>query len=454
MTDTTDTLGRVSRVDRRRFVKTTGATIAGLSAAGCQGTAPDEDGGNGDDGTVTGDADGESLGRDTIRMGVLAPEPKSHIFGRSIVNSAKLAAQEVNEDGGILGAEVEIEVRDTQFEPHTARKEHQSLVVEDDVDMTIGPMFTSSLLQMMQSVAEQETLAFAAGSAGADIPGIISDNYERFKYVFRPSAVNLPLAVPAHIEFLMEVGPELGWEKIALIDESQVVLDEFHNPVKNTLPEQYELTMTERVSGVTNWTPIFDEVEQTGADLLLSHVLFMGQTMIEQWADQQRDFELGGLNLFGTAPDFYENLSGSPRYTWTADYVVPGSGNTDNTDPFFNALEEQYGEATTYAGPLAYDDVKIYAKAVEATGTTDETTLIDYLENDLVYEGSPMLPRVEIHGPDGEFPHDPVYTGYEEMNCPIITQWQQNDAQDGTGQQTVIFPDDQQNGQYKKPPWL
>ena len=452
MPNDTTTTTRVSGLDRRRFVKTTGATIAGLSAAGCQGTSPGEE--SDGNGATAGDTTGQSLGRDTLRIGVLAPEPEGHIFGRSIVNSTKLAVDEVNENGGVLGAEIELLVRDTQFEPHTSRKEHQALVVEEDVDLTIGPMFTASLLQMMQSVAEQETLAFAAGSAGADIPGIIADNYDRFKYVFRPTAVNLPLAVPAHIEFLMDVGPELGWEKIALIDESQVVLDEFHNPVKETLPEQYELTMAERVSGVTNWTPIFDQVEQTGADLFLSHVLFMGQTMIKQWADQQRDFELGGLNLFGTAPDFYEQLDGSPRYTWTADYVVPGSGNTEHTDPFFNALEERFGEATTYAGPLAYDDVKIYAKAVRETGTTDEETLIDYLENDLVYTQSPMLPRVEIYDADGEYPHDPVYTGYEEMNCPVITQWHENEAQDGTGKQTVIFPDDQQNGQYKKPPWI
>lgn len=454
MTERADTFEprTVAPVDRRRFVKTTGATVTGLGIAGCQGLAPDDDG-NGD-GDANDVSDTSDLGVDTIGIGVLAPGPEDHMFGRAILNSARLAAQEINDAGGVLGADIELAWRDTEFSPHTAREGHRELILEENVDMTIGPMFTASLGQVMQSVAEQETLNFAAGSAGKDIPLVIGEHYDRFKYVFRPTAVHLGRAVPSHIEFIKTVGPELGWERIALIDESQVVLDEFHEPAKNELPEVFEMPIVERVSGVTNWTPLFDEVEEADADILLSHVLFMGQTMIEQWSSQQRNFELGGLNLFGTMPDFYESLDGAPRYTWTGDYLVPGSGNTDRTDWYFESLQEQFGEGATYAGPLAYDNVKIYAKAVSETGTMDEDELIEYLENDLVYTDSPMLPRVEIHGPDGEFPHDPVYTDQEEMRTPIHAQWQQSPEQDGTGQQVVIYPEDQAFGDYVKPPWV
>lgn len=449
MKDTNHTTGArsVAPFRRRRFVKTAGASFTALGLAGCQGLAPGED-----DNTGSGDTD--SLGRDTLKLGVMAPEPETHLFGRAIVNSARLAAEEINEAGGVLGADIELVPRDTEWSPHTARQAHQSLILEEGVDMTIGPMFTSSLLQVMESVAEHEKLNFAAGSAGIDIPGIIDEYYDRFKYVFRPTAVHLGRAVPSHLEFIKTVGPELGWERIAILDESQTVLDEFHEPAVEQLPEIFEVPIAERVSGVTNWTPLFDKVENADVDLLLSHKLFMGETQVEQWSSQQRNFELGGLNLFGTMPDFYEQLDGAPRYEWTGDYLAPGSDNTERTEWYFESLEERFGETATYAGPLAYDDVRIYAQAVTATGTTDEETLIDYLENELVYTESPMLPRVEIHGRDGEYPHDPIYTNQSEMRTPIHTQWQQNPEQDGTGQQTVIYPEDQAFGEYKKPHWL
>ncbi len=85
-------------LDRRRVLKTTAGGAAGLSLAGCLETA----------GSVVGDDDA-----DPVTIGVLAPNPESDATGRSIVRGAQLAVDQLKDDDGILGREVEMVVGDT-----------------------------------------------------------------------------------------------------------------------------------------------------------------------------------------------------------------------------------------------------------------------------------------------------------------------------------------------------
>jgi branched-chain amino acid transport system substrate-binding protein len=86
-------------VDRRRFLRVAGSGVAATSLAGCTG------------GTQSDGAGDQQLG-EPIQIGVLAPEPANNPIGASIANSAKLAAQQLNDDG-VLGANVEVTVKDT-----------------------------------------------------------------------------------------------------------------------------------------------------------------------------------------------------------------------------------------------------------------------------------------------------------------------------------------------------
>jgi hypothetical protein len=67
--------------------------------------------------------------------------------------------------------------------------------------------------------------------------------------------------------------------------------------------------------------------------------------------------------------------------------------------------------------------------AVRAVGSTEPEDLIPYLE-DRVWEGSVIDEAQEFQGPNGDFPHDWKYRGYEgfdawnQQGWLPFTQWQ------------------------------
>lgn len=437
-------------LNRRNFIKYSGVGASSTLLSGCNSGGDT----NGDTKTATKASSKGKFAGKTIKIGVLAPSPEDHIYGRSIVNGAKLAIKEINNNGGILGANVEMIVGNTKFQPAQGRQEHRRLTFEENVDVTVGPMFTSVLMGMMKSIAQQKTLNLSAGAAGASVSKLIKNDYERFKYQFRPSLFNMQMMVDIKVKLLREMGPQLGWDTIAVINEDQVALEQYHKELTEILPKYFDVPIAEKVVGVTNWTPIFDKVEEAGADLLFSTQIVIGRTMHKQWADQQRNFELGGTSIFSMLPFYYEELNGAPRYTWTMNFATPQSTNTEYTQPFMQSMNDKFGEYPIYGGACAYDGVNIFAKAVSETGSLDEEVLIPYLRDDMVFNRSTLMSRVEFQGRDGKFPHDPVYTTMEEMNIPIFTQWQKSDDGSGKGEMEIFYPESQKTGEYKKPHWI
>ena len=99
------------RTDRRTFLKLTGTGALTVGLAGCIGT--EDDGGNGNGGTTNG---GESP--DSVLIGQPASLTGQWDFLQPAVSqSTDLAMAEVNEAGGPLGADFQIERRDTAVEP-------------------------------------------------------------------------------------------------------------------------------------------------------------------------------------------------------------------------------------------------------------------------------------------------------------------------------------------------
>ena len=426
-------------VNRRKFIKYSGASASGTLLAGCN-----EGGG----GASTPVGDFEDY---TFKIGVLAPQPEDHIYGRSMVNGVRIAVDEIRADGGILGGDIDVVVGDTEFQPALGRQEHRRLTFDENVDVVIGPMFTSVMLGMMESLGEQETLQFTPAT-GASMTELIEDDYERFKYAFRASIPNVDVMTNWAMEFFRDKADDFGWDTVALINEDQAAVAEFHRRITDRLPEVVDMPIAKKIVGVKNWGPIFDEVEEVGADLLYLNAVVLGRSIVRQWGNQQRDFELGGFNLFGSLPSYYENLNGTPEYHWSLMLVMAGSSNTEYTQPFTQRYNDRTGEFPVYNAYLCYDAVRMYAQAVEETGSTEEEVLIPHLEGDFLFEESTAVKYVEFQGPDDPYPHDAKYTTIEEMNMPVFFQWQEDDQ--GNGTQEIFYPPDQQTSEFQKPHWL
>src|SRR5208337_3309686 len=72
----------------------------------------------------------------TVKMGILAPVQMP--VGHGIMNAAKMAADEINASGGILGKKIELVFGDTESKPEKGVTAMKKLVLEDKVDVLVG----------------------------------------------------------------------------------------------------------------------------------------------------------------------------------------------------------------------------------------------------------------------------------------------------------------------------
>lgn len=150
-----------TRIDRRAFLKTAGASglvTAGL--AGCVGTE-DEPTATEGDGTDGDGADGATTtataGPETVVVGQPASITGQWDFLQPAVSqSTDLAVREINDAGGPLDATFEVQRRDTAVDPQQARQVVRQLVNSDEVS-AINGLFSSEIVPLWDFLQEQQT---------------------------------------------------------------------------------------------------------------------------------------------------------------------------------------------------------------------------------------------------------------------------------------------------------
>ncbi len=421
--------------DRRHVLKTTAGSAAGLSLAGCLETA----------GSILGSDDVEP-----VTIGVLAPNPDSDSTGRSIVQGARTAVDELKKAGGINGRDVEMAVGDTNSSPQEARRQYQRLVLEEGADVTVGISTSEALVPLMDDIAEQETLHLTAGSATTTASQKVNEEYEKYKHHFRVGPVNGSNLAQAQIEFLTEKGGDIGWNSIAVLAEDYDWTEGLWSFYQSRFSDlDIDVTMWNRYPPATDdFSSIYDDVEASDADAAFISTAHTGTKAIRDWGPAQREFAFGGIHVPMQLPSYYRLTDGACRFAVGYASATATSELTDKTQPFVKMYQNRYGgQSPVYTGFISYDAVKLFADAAGRAGTVDSETLVGTLE-DTSFTGT--TGTLEFHGPDHQFAHDVIYG--EENVQPIYFQWQETD--DGEGVQEVIWPDEHASAEYVDPTWF
>ncbi|WP_408957197.1 ABC transporter substrate-binding protein [Natrinema sp. 74] len=424
-------------LDRRRVLKTTAGGAAGLSLAGCLGTA----------GSIVGGNDVEP-----VTIGVLAPNPDSDSTGRSIVRGAQIAVRELREADGINGRDVEMVVGDTNSSSLEARRQYQRLILEEGADVTVGISTSEALVELMDDIAEQQTLHLTAGAATTTASQKVNEEYETYKYHFRVGPINGSNLAQAQIDFLSEKGADIGWNSVAVLAEDYdwtKGLWAFYQSHFDDL--DIDVTMWDRYPPATDdFSSIYDDVEASGADAAFISTAHTGTAALQDWGPAEREFAFGGIHVPMQLPSYYRLTDGACRFAVGYASATETSKLTSETQPFVKSYKDTYnGRSPVYTGFIAYDAVKLFARAANETKTTDSEKLVGKLE-DMSFTGT--TGKIAFHGPDHQYAHDVIYG--EEYVHPVYFQWQEND--DGGGSQEVIWPDQHapDDAKYLDPNWF
>ncbi|SDK59355.1 ABC transporter substrate-binding protein [Natronorubrum texcoconense] len=434
--DGTNDTTRQRTLDRRQLLKTTTAGATTISLAGCLGSYE----------MIGGEADDT----DPVRIGVLTPNPNSNHTGQSIVRGAEVAAAELNEANGILDRDVELIVANTNASPLEARRAYHRLILEADVDVTMGVATAEVLNGLMDDIAEQETVHLTAGSVPLLPNQLVREQYETYKYHFRVGPQNAHFMGEMQLDFFEDMASEIGWESIAVLAEDYAWVERSWEIYREHLADTgVDVTLWERYPPATNdFGDIYDDVEASGADAAFVSAAHTGNELLADWATEQRAFAFGGNHVPMQLPMYYDLTDGRCEYGLSYTTATANSELTEKTQPFVEEYQRLFdGDAPVYSGYVAYDAIEVFADAAQRAETLEADPLVDALEQTSV---TGTTGTIEFYDANHEFAHDVIYG--EDNIRPVYFQWQENDAGDGV--QEVIWPESEATANYVDPDWL
>jgi len=226
-------------MDRRTFLTRSGGVATVTLLAGCSGDGGDGDG-DGGDGNGDGDGDtptatpGGSTDTDggEITIGVLLPFSGDYAWvGANVLPVVQTIVEEINDEGGIDGADVRIVQGDTEGSPDASLSATQRLINVEGVSAIVGPT-SITMSAVFDQFAENEVpiVTPTAGTTSLDTRG--------GEWVFRTvSSDSLGGRAIARAARDQQYNSVQDYDRMALMVGDKEVFQSFKEPVQSAFEE-------------------------------------------------------------------------------------------------------------------------------------------------------------------------------------------------------------------------
>jgi len=192
----------------------------------------------------------------------------------------------------------------------------------------------------------------------------------------------------------------------------------------------------------TDFTPIFNKIEGEKPDVIITGISHVGTQPTVQWKSQEVPIPMFGISSQATNSTFWKDTNGATDGVLYFGVSGPDVATTPKTLPFVEAFMKKFGNAPSYCGYTAYDDVYIIAEAIHRAGSTDSDKLVAAMEK-TDYVGT--IGRVEFL-PNGD-PHVHGLKTGAGFITGLFLQWQ-------NGVQINIWPADLAKGKLTFPSFV
>lgn len=345
-------------IDRRTALKA-GGTAMIASLAGCTGQS-----GGGDSGP--------------IQVGLLADRTGAiSVYGVPMTSAAKLWQSEVNNNGGLLGRDVEIINPDPQSDNQQYQNLARQLILEDNVDVLMGGITSASREAIRTDIIdENQQLYFYP----ALYEGGICDEYV---YMTGPTPTQQlrPL-----VDYMVE---EFGGNVYTLAADynfgqiSALWADRYVQDRGGSIVGEEFIPLS-----VGDFGSTIDRVESADPDWIMS--LLVGNNHVSFFSQAESSGLQKPMASTVQVGASYEHKTLSPpnlegmHSAWNYLEELPTDRNQEFVDRFYEMFPE-----TQYINQHAesqYVSCLLYEAAVEEAGTTEQTDVNDVLESGISVE--------------------------------------------------------------------
>jgi branched-chain amino acid transport system substrate-binding protein len=322
----------------------------------------------------------------SVKIGLIQPLTGSVAYnGTTDVNGSKLAADERNGRGGVLGKKVELVIEDGQCNPAVSVNAAEKLIQRDKVVALSGAFCSSATLAVMP-VAENNKLPLITGVSSN--PQLTEKGNRWF---FRATETDALLAKT----FAKILAQKLMLKKVAYIgvndDFGRGAVDEFEKRMTElgattAMKEYFE-------HGTTDFYTLLTKLKSSGADgVFVAAETQDGSILVKQKAEFGLNVKVFGVGSWATA-DFI-SLAGEAAEGIYAAVPYAYTMKTPKNQAFVQAYQARYKEAPGKYSAAGYNAVNILMDAIERAGSTAPDKIRD------------ALTKTKYEGPNGRFEFD------------------------------------------------
>jgi branched-chain amino acid transport system substrate-binding protein len=358
---------------------------------------------------------------ETITIGVSLPLTGEFSQpGKAAQQGYELWRDTVNDNGGLLGKQVELVVRDDASNQNTVVADYNDLIQKENVDLLLGTF--SSLLNLPASAtAERNRMLYVEPAGGA--PEIFQRDFQYGPFFTQQATADHQGDL--FVDWVLKLPPNERPRTAAY----PVLDDPFAQPVADTMRSKLEAAGVQTVyhtvypPSTSNFDSIANSVKSANPDLVVNGAQF------EDGIGFRRALTKVGFEpkiLFQTnAPSFGKQYSDgvgveNANDTFFAISHTPDA-DTPGNDEFVKAFQDKFGDLPAEDAADAYASGQVLQAAVEGVGSVDDQlALADWLRDHSVETILGKLSWQDSGAPIGQF---------------LIGQWQNGKAE-------IVLPND------------
>ena len=301
---------------------------------------------------------------DTIKIGFLgALTGDVAMFGKPTLEGMKMAAEDLNAAGGVLGKKIEIVEADNRGDKQEGASVTQKLISRDNVIAIVGDP-TTGITKVAAPIAQKaQVLLISAGATG---PGVV----ENGDFIFRNTLLD-SVAIPACIDYFAN---DLKYKKVAIItsdnnDYSVGFSQTFRDAAKG---KGIVIVADEKVKdGDKDFSGQVTNIKAKKPDVIFFSGYYTEGALIMKEARKQgvKANMFGGDGLF--SPEFIKLGGSAVEGSMSALGFAPEQASPE-TAKFIAAFSKKFaGQVPGLFDAQGYDGVMMIADAIKRANSAD-----------------------------------------------------------------------------------
>ncbi len=324
-----------------------------------------------------------------------------HVTGDHNWKGALLAAEEINEAGGIdiygngtnhyigLAAEDTDEANETLVVSKGVAAANR-MISYNDPHFIIGGFRNESVSAYLEPVMDAQIPFLGTGIADNEFCQKVNDSYNRYKYIFRVMPMNstsLGVAILYYIGHLtqglsVQYGGTLN--KVAILREDLPWTEGLSFMLNYYLPDWF-LTVEEEIAFPIDATEedfniYWNTIDSAGVQLTIPIVSSRAAiTMVKSYRENKPKCLLAGINVLAQLDSYWDDTEGACQYEILMQ-AIHRTDKTPKTIPFWDSFVEKYNIEPYYIGVGSYDAVRLLANVSDSINSFNSDDIVIALE--------------------------------------------------------------------------